>query len=289
MPNAPGPLKNFEIITEDGLTHNLFSGNIHFVFLDGTGIPPIGRLLDKSPLQHGATDRGYRIDPRPMTLHLVIDGDADASRDYIAKIFSPTDSPLILKATRDDGAVRYIDCFVNGAADFPMSSRVGQMQHVDIELVAPNPSFYNITQQTAGGTITDTANNYVIDVTGLTYEDWPIVDITGPVDAATTITIQPANLTVTLANAIAGGDTYRFDFRQGQKSVTLVSDGSNKLAEITTASLVSFADFRILPAKTAYAFGGATYATSNKIIVTPTGTTGASAAAIYWYQRWLTL
>lgn len=289
MPSAPGPLKNLEVIAEDGVTYNLFTGNIHFVYLDGTGIPPINRLLDKSPLQHGATDRGYRIDPRPMTLHLTIDGNADASRDYIAKLFSPTDSPLTLKITRDDGAVRYIDCFTNGAADFPMSSRVGQMQHVDIELIAPNPSFYNITQQTAGGVITDGANNYTLDVTGLTYEDWPIIDITGPVDAATAIIIQPTAQTITLANAIAAGDTYRFDFRQGQKSVTLVSSGANKLAEITTGSLAYFADFRILPEKAAYALGGATYATSNKIIVTPTGTTGASAAAIYWTKRYLSL
>lgn len=288
MPNAPGPLKDFAVITEDGITHPLYSGNVHFVYLDGVGLPLITRLLDKSPLQHGAVDRGYRIEPRVMTLHLAIDGDADNQRDRLAGIFSPTDEPLTLKCTRDDLQIRYIDCFTQGALDFPMSSRVGDLQQVDIELVAPNPAFYDASLVTDTASLTDSTVNVDLDTTGITFQDWPVIDITGPVASGSSFIHYPGTQQITLASAIPSGETFRFDFREGHKTVVRLSDSANRLSYVNPTYISSFSDFQIVPPKRATAIDPS-YSTTNRYAFTCTGTSGASEANIYWYKRYISL
>ena len=43
---------------------------ISMLYLDGTGVSPVRRILEKAPFQHGMSDRGYRNEPRRMTLAL---------------------------------------------------------------------------------------------------------------------------------------------------------------------------------------------------------------------------
>lgn len=288
MGNAPGPLKNFEVITEDGNTHNLFSGNIHFKFLDGTGLAPVKRIIQKSPLQQGGIDRGYRFDVRNMLLSLVIDAESDTSRDLLASIFAPTDYPLTLKLTRDDNTVRYIDCYVDGLVDFPMSNRIGTLQIVEIPLVAPNPSFYNITQQSQTMALTDTTNVLTLTLGDITYEDYYILDLSGPIASTALILQQPGADYLRLSSAIPSGETFRFDFRPNYKTVVRTSDDANRLSYLTPAYITAFQSMKILPPKISKTINSS-YSTTNTLSIICTGTSGLSSATVYWYKRYISL
>lgn len=292
MPNFPGPLKNLNVITEDGQIHSLMGTPLHFVYLDGAGMAPVRRILEKAPLQHGASDRGFRLDPRKMILHLYIEGTderhADGLRDRITYLFGPTDAPLTLRATRDDGAARQIDCYVDGEVDYPMSQRVGNGQPVVIPLIAPEPVWYETEQQVTNHAITNGNSSVDIIATGATWEDWPIIDITGPLDDTFLIGHTNSNSLIAFSAPIPTGETFRLDFRSGYKTIRRTSDNANRLSYIYPDYLSGFAEFRILHPKLAAAMypagNGAT-----RLTFQAGGTSGASACAIRWYRRFLSL
>jgi hypothetical protein len=75
---------------------------------------------------------------------------ADTHRDTLSAIFSPVSGRMVqLKVTRDDGAVRQIDCYTAGMLDMPgeLGRRVLGLQRVGVQLKAPNPVWYDPTQQ----------------------------------------------------------------------------------------------------------------------------------------------
>ncbi|KXK51958.1 MAG: hypothetical protein UZ13_01514 [Chloroflexi bacterium OLB13] len=292
MPNFPGPLKNLNVITEDGQIHSLMGTALHFVYLDGAGMAPIRRILEKAPLQHGASDRGFRLDPRSMILHLYIEGTderhADGLRDRIAYLFGPTNSPLQLRATRDDGAVRQIDCYVDGEVDFPMSQRVGNGQPVVIPLLAPDPIWYDPVQQVTEHTITNGTTQKFVSVSGLTWDDWPVIDLTGPMDAGFLLQHTPGDEVLVFSQAIPSGETFRLDLRPGYKSIQRTSDNANRMSFIDPNYLHAFADMRILAEKTTRATHPL-FTNTNVFTFDAAGTSGASKATIYWYKRYLSL
>ena len=142
-------IQNLQVIAEDGVTYQLYGGSpARFMALDGVGIPPMRRIIQKSPLQHGATDMGFRLEPRRMTLTLYVDADTtlqgDAFRDKLTHIFLPTNDPLRLVITKKNGALRQIDCYLDGQIDYPMSGRIGASHSVIVPLIALEPAFYNL-------------------------------------------------------------------------------------------------------------------------------------------------
>jgi hypothetical protein len=138
-------LKALGLIAEDGNTYNLYSGQnpADLIALDGAGMATVRRITQRTPLQQGVTDRGFRLEPRRMTLALYINQPdelmADQMRDKLAYIFSPTISPLKLLATRLDNTQRQIDCYVDGTLDFPQSERLGPSQKVICRYFAQIP------------------------------------------------------------------------------------------------------------------------------------------------------
>ena len=107
-------------------TYNLNDGTISRLLpgVQGAGMPPARRLVQRSPQQHGHTDLGYRYDARQLRLPFLFDTTslalADARRDDIYDIFkSLTGTPIKIKVTRDDAAVRQLDCYVTGVLDMP--------------------------------------------------------------------------------------------------------------------------------------------------------------------------
>lgn len=296
MTMSGGPLKFAELLLEDGNTLRLWGGGLRFVGLDGSGIPPIRRLTERSALQHGVMDRGFRLDARRMTLQLATDlqneSQLDGIKDRIATAFGPTDNPLKLKITRDDGAIRQIDCFVDGEIDFAMSQRIGTLQHVTVPLLAPDPIWYNPTQQSETFAVVDGINSIDIPITGWTWEDWPIINLTGPLDAGYVITIEPtgSGAAFSFTSALPAGETIQIDCRPNYKTILKTSDLSNKFSYLNPAYAVGFTYAKFLPPKLSVATGGSTYATINKIFVAnAAGTTGATSCTVYWYKRYLSL
>jgi hypothetical protein len=265
---------------------------LRFVHLDGVGLAPVRRILEKAPLQHGATDRGFRLDPRKLTLLLYIEGideqHADRLRDQIAYLFGPTDAPLTLRATRDDGEVRQIDCHVDGEVDFAMSQRVGRGQRVVIPLVAADPTWYETEQQVANHAITNGTTHLDITATGATWEDWPVIDITGPLNTSFGLRHENADSWIFFSEAIPAGQTFRLDFRPGYKTVKRVSDGANRISYVSPEYLLGFSEFKIMHPKQAAA-NAPSLNGANRLTFQATGTSGASSATIRWYRRFLSL
>ncbi len=295
MSSAPTDfITNLQVIAEDGITYQLYGGApARFIALDGVGIPPLRRILQKSPTQHGATDKGFRLEPRRMTLTLYLDADttlqADVYRDTLTNIFAPTNDPLKLDITKKDGSVRRIDCYLDGQIDYPMSSRVGASHAVVIPLSAPEPAFYNQTQVVTEVMMPTSPAEIAITMTGCTWDDWPVFDITGPVTnfqiahQAGTTAIEALKL----ISSIPDGEVWELDFRPHYKFIWKKSTGASRMQYIDTTTISAFATLRVLSDKATKAID--TAATSNRFIFTGTGLSAATKVTMYHYKRFLSL
>lgn len=283
-----------EIIDEAGTTHDLSDGTItEFVWIDGTGIPPVERLVERAPVIDGAFDRGFRLLPRRMNLHLVFENDrsgpAETARDTLSKIFRPTLLPLKLKITRDDSEVRQIDCYLEDELDFPMSSRIlTGRQDIDIQLYAPNPIWYDPTQVITTVDMSSGINSAALSTSDMTWFDWPVIVCTGPL---TNLIISHSDMGASLSFSgatIPGSDAYTIDMRDGFKTIEN-NAGTNKINDLTAATLPNFfGEFRIWDEKY---IESATLSdgTDNNFSISASSTTGASEVEFQWYKRYLNI
>jgi hypothetical protein len=150
-------------------------------------------------------------------------------------------------------------------------------------------SLQPIRTQTASINAASTTVN--IDVTGTTYRDYPIVEVTGP---ATSLRIAAtyANIDFRLQTAIPSGETFRFDFRRGKKIAYRTSDNADRMSYVNPTYMDGWRYMRILSPKDLSALkiaaGGAATATMD-FTVTCSGTNASSQIKFYWYNRYLSL
>lgn len=285
-------LAALQVVAEDGNTYNLYSGQnpADLLALDGAGMPTVRRITQRTPLQNGVTDRGFRLEPRKMTLSLYIaqqtEQQADAMRDKLAYIFGATISPLKLLATRLDNTQRQIDCFVDGTLDFPQSERLGASQKIIVPLLAPDPTWYDpaqVSSTTSLATLPTSTTSY--STTGITADDWPVLEVTGPV---TNLRIDhfPVGDSIDFAGTtIPSGETWVIDLRPGYKIVYRKSDNASRLYAVTTSSVRYFGTMRMINQKLATSYGY----NNNHFNFTGTGASGASSFKILYYKRYLSL
>ncbi len=285
-------LKALNVIAEDGNSYALYTGQnpADLLALDGAGVASVRRITQRTPLQNGVTDRGFRLEPRKMTLALFISQDteqlADAMRDKLAYIFGPSITPLKLLATRLDNTQRQIDCFLDGTLDFPQSERLGPSQKVMIPLTAPDPTWYDPTQVSVTTSLSSLpVTTSVYSAAGVTADDWPVIEITGPITNPV-VNHFPVGDSVDMTGvSIPGGETWVIDLRPGYKTVYRKSDNASRLYTVTTSSIRYFGTIRMLNQKLA-----ATYnQTGNSFQVTGSGSTGASSFKLMYYKRYLSL
>jgi len=287
-------ISNLQVIAEDGVTYQLYGGSpARFMALDGIGIPPVRRILQKSPLQHGATDKGFRLEPRRMTLTLYVDAEnsvqADGFRDTLTHIFLPTNDPISLLITKKNGAVRKIDCYLDGQMDYPMSGRVGASHAVIIPLIAPEPAFYNPTQITTEVMMPSSPVEIAVSIASYTWDDWPYFRVTGPITGFQidhTVGTTVVEL-LTLTGDIPVTQVWGFDFRPGYKTVERISIAGNELNHVVPTTIRAFTTMRVLSDKAAKAIDAA--ATSNRFIFTGSGLSAASKVQLLRYERYLSL
>lgn len=122
---------------------------------------PVRRVVERGPAQVGDTDVGFRLSPRIIELaigfYATTDAILDGYRDGLTQFFKPlTSTPVKLTFTRDDGAVRQIDCYTIDEIkiDLLKENRPGHYHNATVRLQAPDPAFYNPVPGTVAGTAT---------------------------------------------------------------------------------------------------------------------------------------
>ena len=244
-----------------------------FISLTGAGLPPVRRIKERGPLQHGATDVGFLLDERMLNLALLITGSTlaavDEYRDDLAEILKPlTSTPLKLRVTRDDSNVRQIDCYTTGIVDFPntLGERIGASQMVVVQFEAAYPIWYdpelvNIFVTNAGGSgylipldvpmlyTTGSAINRLVSLEHAgQWEVYPKIYATGPATDLVITNETTGDVLDFTGHSIAGGDTYEIDLRYGYKTIT-DQNGTRKNSALTDDS--DLATWRIVPTPTA--------------------------------------
>ena len=263
----------------------------------GFGLAPLHRITQRGTFQQGDFDTDFRLDPRVLSLPLLVMAsdlsDHYQKRDAILKIFSPSNSAATLTITA--GAfVRSITVVTLGGLTFDHVPGAGYDIRFIVQLRAADPTWYDPTGSTVStssaiaGTPTPYPKPYPVPYgvsalsgsTQISYNGswltYPIITATGPITGLL-ITNQSTGALISVPGTIPAGRTWTFNLLYGYKTVT--DDlGVNQIAAVTAAS--DLATFAILPAPGV--LDGV-----NIITVTGTGTTGASATNLFYFNRYV--
>jgi hypothetical protein len=272
---------------------------------DGFGMPPIERLTEQGPNQHGVTDRGFRLQPRTLNLKIMslpVDlADFYTLRDLLLRIFKPSNAPLIVRRTivgaGAGGAdlVRCADCHTVDGGRFSSEDAKAMAQKDVLQVYAPDPALYDPTGEaltfgSAGGgsgfTVptpvptsvgaSDLGDTVVINYPGswLTY---PKIRITGPITNPV-ITNLTTGLKLDFTGiTIADGAWYEIDCAYDKKTV-LNNAGVNKIGDLTDDSDLTDFSIEADPEAT----GG-----TNSIQATGSAVNANTKIDLTWFVRYL--
>lgn len=284
----------------NGTEHALDDGSLYnWLDFDGFGVPPITRLSESGPMQHGETDRGYRLEPRIMRLTFLVRATTrlafEQARGQILSLFKPQDDPFILQAKYTNETYR-IACHYYGNLDLPGADMRKWNQIVAVDLKAADPLWYAkdaiyVEFGLAGGSDTMlvptavpmTIGSSVISMTKAitytgTFRELPIITITGPITDPVIENLSTSKKLDFTGTTIAAGDYYEIDLRFGHKTI-VDSNGDSKLADLVFAS--SNLSQWALESSPDVAGG------INSIRVTGTGASAASDVTILYYNRFV--
>lgn len=228
---------------------------------DGFGASPLHRITERGPLQHGVTDRGYRLDPR--TIQLVIGLLATnwdtfyARRDALLDQIGPVnDAALKLRFTYPDGVTqRQIDCYLADGPTFPSEDIMFYYTKAGFRLFCPDPVWYDPNRQAVsigssggtgfmvpipvpwffGGSSIDVHS--VINLAG-NWIEYPEITLVGPLSSPKVTNEDTGEILDFAPNVIAVGDTYTIDLRYGYKTVK-DSAGADQIDKLTDDSDLS--------------------------------------------------
>lgn len=226
---------------------------------DDLGMPDLHRMEERGPMQHGSTDRGYRLDPRFPTYIFGIMASTKAQlwdrRTELLRLFRPSQS-IIMKHELPNGDIRYLDCVVNGGLKMPAQDRkAGIFQKVAVVLKANDPTFYDPladehTFALVGGAdecLVPTEIPMTVGIGASTVyltepianegdvAAYPIIRITGPIENPKITNISTGEVLDLDGITIAGGHYYEIDLRYGYKRV-LDNHGVVRTAELSSDS-----------------------------------------------------
>ena len=279
-------------LIRNGVAYSLDDGTYAtYIDDDGFDLAPLHRLTERGPLQHGETDRGFRLDPRLGTLVLQLPPsenrtDAKTKRQTLLGLFSPG-VPLALRWTWDDGTVRQIDVHTTGLIG---EHQAGYNRRVAVTLRAPDPTFYDpagkaVTFGLGGGgdalvipmevpmvvgaSTIDSVTVVENDGNWLSYPH--LIRITGPIEDVVIENETTGEVLDFTGVTIGGGDYYDLDLRYGHKTV-VDNAGANKISDLTEDS--DLATWHLEPG-------------ANSISVTGLDATEATKVEISFFERYI--
>lgn len=258
--------------TSHGLTLNYLGDQ-------GFGLAPLHRITTRGPLQHGDSDIGFRLDPRVLQIPLVVKNESASPiyfsydiRQALLDIFRPQDAGVLTVETNKGGPTRYrsIDVQVLGGLTFDVDPQDYHVRTV-VQLRADDPTWYdstaaNTTTITPGGFAGTTLSN------AGNWQAFPQITVTGPVTNLT-ITNSTTSQVLNIPGAISAGTSYYFDLRYGYKTIYTGPNqtGTNVIDKISATS--NLATWAIQPGV-------------NNIVITGTGTSGATQVVTTWPNRY---
>jgi len=283
----------------DGTAYRLSDGTYcKLLRQSGIGLPPLHRLSERGPQQDGDSDRGFRLDPRIVTLILSLQTpNMLTKRDQIMALFKPRNTALVLRWTRDDAAVRSLDCHYIDQAELTTQSKSRYHLEIPAQFKAANPTFYNPVPESIVFQIPDSGvaleipldipwvmGSSVLDVlipviyTG-TYRAYPVITISGPIANCVIENDATGEKLDWTGVTIAAGETRIVDLRYGFKTV-VDGSGNDRLYELTNDS--DLATWHLAEAPDAV--DGL-----NLIHVTGSGCTIATSVTIEYLTRYVSL
>ena len=269
--------------------------NFYMMNHEGLLSIPLHRLSERGPLQHGVTDRGYRLDPRTVILSMGINGtdssDFYTKRSTLASIFKPSNTAGYLRYVNGT-TTRQLDCHCIAIQE---GERSNYWQNIAIALLCPDPTWYDPTVNEVyfalgGGEdtlevpmevpmlvgSTSLVSNQSITYNG-DFRAFPVIGIYGPITSPK-ITNNTTGDTLDFAGTtIAAGDWYTIDCRYGYKTVE-DQDGANAISDLSTDSDIATFSIEATP----QAVNGV-----NSFTVTGDSVTSATNIKVAYYTRYL--
>lgn len=277
-----------------GTTYSLSDGTYtYWLAEEGFGLAEIERFSEAGPLQHGETDQGFLLRPRLCRVVLFINGssesDLESKRLSLSRFFPALDAAVKIKKTLGGGGVRQLDCH---RVDWQERPREGFGQEIAIALRAPEPSWYDPSQQTTNipqsgsGTGVPMAVPLAVGSSSFdesatiayagTWRSYPTLRITGPITDPI-ISNTTTGDTLTFSTTIDAGDYYDIDLAYGAKTVQ-DQDGTNQISTLSTDS--DLATFHLAPAV------DGTASRNNTIQMAGGGANGDTNLRIQYYTRY---
>jgi hypothetical protein len=268
---------------------------------DGLGLPDLTRYYQSGPLQNGASNTGYRLEPRDiiLTLGMVSDDEIDyfAKRKTLMNIFKPKDIPIKLRLTLPDGSQRQIDTYYQKGLNANSADKTVYYHRFAVALKAPDPTWYDpngynvafgvvsasgftvpmsVPTSVGRSTIGQTVS---IDYTG-SWDSYPIITVVGPVTNLVITNDTTGDVLDFTGYTINAGTTVTIDTRYGFKSV--ISDaGTNLIDKLTTAS--DLASFRLVAAE------DDSPSFTNDVSVTGSNATDATRIFVSYFNRYIAI
>jgi hypothetical protein len=264
---------------------------------EGTGAARPARETQQGPLQHGATDRGFRLTPRRVTLLLAFEAvdlaDMERRRDELITLTAPSETPLALEWQLSGGGVRRLDAHLVDDLGFRSSDRLGLTQRIAAVFEAADPTFYDPggVSVSFGIAASDDAFNVplavpwaigssVVDETVTipyagSWRTSPIITIQGPITDPVITNLTTGQVIDLTGTTIIGGDRYVLDTRYARGTVVDAA-GVNRIAALSdTSDLVTF----VLASR-------ADAPSGNAVRVTGTAATGSTQVFLSYHTRY---
>lgn len=238
---------------------------IYLLSHDGLGMPPLHRMEERGALQHGSTDKGYRLDPRVIMFAIGIAGNdvptLYAKRKEIVEAFKPSDIIGTLEA-KIGSETYHIDGYIVSGLEFVGNDRQYTYQKTAISIKCPDPTWYDpdliierfdLGGGSSGFTVpmpvpflvgaSSVSSSFVIEYSG-SFIAYPIIRITGPITSLVLTNTTTGDKLDFTGKTIGVGETIIIDTRYGHKSV-YDGTGANRIDMLTQDS--DLATFGIMP------------------------------------------
>jgi hypothetical protein len=278
----------------DEAVNSVTDSDLYLVEHDGLGDLPVVRLEQSGPLQHGATDLGWRGVKRTFTLAFDFSGNASeryTERARLRRLFAPH-VDLALRFTLPDGSTeRQIDCT---RADAPLPVSGDGFQGRFVYRFQGGPAFYDPSLNTVTFGTSDSSTGTAVPTEvptnigasvisgsntiayGGDFPSWPKqIKITGPITDCVITNEETGDKLDFSGVTIGAGEYYVIDTRYGYKTVE-DSSGNNKIDDLTDDS--DLANFRLVPAE------DGTTSRDNEITVEGKGATASTEVEIKYYD-----